>query len=217
MTISEKKCLKEWLQRHFRRRKTPKLYRGQEKFHAAYEKYQIGIGTYGIPHVHDWDEGTTLEIGAYTSIADDVHIFLGGHHRCDWISQYPFPVFVEEAAHIRDYGGTRGNVIIGNDVWLASGCSILSGVSIGDGAVVAARAVVTRDVEPYAVVAGNPASLIRYRFEREIREALQKIAWWHWPEAEIRQICKLLCSNDLRGFLAYAEARQRQEIRGANG
>ena len=217
MGKSEEKNLKGWLRHHLRRQKTPKLYRGQEKFSAVYADYSVGIGTYGIPHVHDWHEGSTLRIGAYTSIADDVHIFLGGHHRCDWVSQYPFPAFMEEAANIRDYGGTRGDVIIGNDVWLASGCTILSGVTIGDGAVVAARAVVSRDVEPYAVVAGNPATRIRYRFEQAVRAALLSSAWWGWPEEEVRRVVALLCSSDPEAFLAYVSRRRVQDTRGAKG
>jgi hypothetical protein len=124
------------------------------------------------------------------------------------VSSYPFPAFLEEAKGIEDFGGTRGDVTIGNDVWLASGCTILSGVKVGDGAVVAARAVVSRDVAPYAIVAGNPARLIRYRFEQEMRDALLTSAWWTWPEAEVRKVIPLLCSNDLAKFLAYAKARQ---------
>jgi len=199
------------------RKRVPKFYRGQEKFRARYPEYEIGLGTYGIPVVHDWHEGAVLRIGSYTSIADDVHIFLGGHHRTDWVSQYPFPAFVEEARHIGEFGGTRGNVLVGNDVWLASGCTILSGVTVGDGAVVAARTVVSRDVEPYSIVAGNPARHIRYRFEREVREALLASEWWLWPESEVRCVVDLLCSNDLSAFIAYAEKRRFQRGSGANG
>lgn len=188
--------------------KPPKFYRAQIKFNERYPDYKIGVGTYGCPIVHDWKEGTTLRIGAYTSIADEVHIFLGGHHRTDWITSFPFPEFIKEASHIQDYGGTNGNVSVGNDVWLASGCCILSGVTIGDGAVVAARAVVTRDVEPYSIVAGNPAKHIRYRFDEQTRQALLDSAWWTWPEAEIRSIAPMLCSPDLNRFFAYIKQRK---------
>jgi len=171
-----------------------------------------------MPIVHDWSEGTVLRVGAYTSIADDVHIFLGGHHRIDWVSTYPFPAYLEEAHQISDFGGTNGDVNIGNDVWLGSGSTILSGVTVGDGAVIAARAVVTRNVAPYAIVAGNPARQIRWRFEQEeIRAALLASAWWSWPESEIRQIVQLLCSDDLQHFLDYAAKRKTaQEACGAN-
>jgi chloramphenicol O-acetyltransferase type B len=199
--------LAKWWSRCLGRKKTPKFYRGQEKFRERYPEHQMGVGTYGLPVVHDWNEGTTLVIGAYTSIADDVHIFLGGHHRTDWISCFPFPAFIEEAKHIANSGGTRGNVVIGNDAWLASGCTILSGVVVGDGAVVAARAVVTRDVAPYSIVAGNPAKVVGWRFDEKTREALSASAWWSWPENEVRRIAPLLCSSRLDEFLAYVQRR----------
>ena len=160
-----------------------------------------------MPIVHDWNEGTILSVGAYTSIADEVHIFLGGHHRIDWISAYPFPAFIEEAKHVQGFGGSRGDVIIGNDVWLASGCTILSGVTVGDGAVVAARAVVSRDVPAYAIVAGNPARIVGWRFDEATRDRLLQSSWWKWPESEIRKISPLLCSDRLEDFFAYADRR----------
>lgn len=197
--------LTEQLYRLFHRQPTlPKLHRAQHKFRVRYPDYSIGVGTYGMPIVHDWQEGTTLSIGAYTSIAKDVHIFLGGHHRTDWISCFPFPAFIEEAANIQGYGGTRGDVMIGNDVWLAFGCTILSGVTIGDGAVVAARSVVTRCVAPYQIVAGNPAKPIGWRFDEETRSALLTSRWWSWPEEEIRTVSGLLCSDRIDEFLKYA-------------
>lgn len=205
--------LRDWWLRYVARRdrrRLPKFLRGQAKFRARYPGYEIGIGTYGMPKVHDWHEGSTLRIGAYCSIAEDVNILLGGHHRTDWVSSYPFPEFIEEARHIPDFGGTRGDVTIGNDVWLGIGCTILSGVHIGDGAVVAARAVVTRDVEPYAIVAGNPARIVRWRFDETTRAALLATAWWSWPETEIRRIVPLLCSDDPGAFLAYAAQRGTQ-------
>ncbi|WP_263769852.1 CatB-related O-acetyltransferase [Propionivibrio soli] len=208
---------RSWLRKALGRERIPKFYRGRAKFLERYPNYEIGYGTYGLPFVHDWHEGTTLRIGSYTSIADDVHIFLGGHHRTDWVASFPFPAFLEEAAHIASYGGSHGDVNIGNDVWLASGCTILSGVTVGDGAVVAARAVVTKDVAPYSIVAGNPARHVRFRFEEETRAALLASAWWTWPESEVREIVALLCSTDVSAFLDYAYRRAGQTTSGANG
>jgi acetyltransferase-like isoleucine patch superfamily enzyme len=185
----------------------PRFYRSQQRFRKRYPDYQVGLGTYGIPEVHDWDEGTTLRIGSYCSIADNVRIFLGGQHRTDWVSCYPFPAYLPEAKHIESFGGSRGDVVIGSDVWLCSHCFILSGVTVGHGAVIASGAVVTRDVPPYAVIAGNPAQQVRWRFDEETRTALLQSAWWEWPESEIRQIVDKLCSNDLAGFIAYARSR----------
>lgn len=185
----------------------PRFKRPQSRFRERYPLYQIGLGSYGMPVVHDWNEGSTLQIGSYCSIASNVQIFLGGLHRTDWVSSYPFPAYLPEAAHIEGFGGTRGNVVIGSDVWLCSNCTILSGVSVGHGAVVASSAVVTRDVAPYSVVAGNPARHIRWRFDEETRTALLESAWWEWPEEEIRHIVEKLCNNDIAEFIAYARSR----------
>lgn len=180
----------------------------QEKFRRKYPTYQLGAGTYGLPIVHDENQGTTLEIGAYCSIASGVQIFLGNHHRTDWISSYPFPAFIEEARHIANFGISRGNVIIGSDVWLCANCTILSGVTIGHGAVVASGAVVTKDVEPYSIVAGNPAKTVRFRFDADTRLALLEIAWWNWPIDEVRKIVGLLCSDQVHDLISYAKIRK---------
>lgn len=199
-----------WWQRRLerrRRKRLPRILRAPAKFRARYPDYEIGVGSYGVPTVHDWHEGSTLRIGAYCSIADGVNILLGGHHRVDWVTTYPFPQFIEEARDITGFNGTRGDVVIGNDVWLGTGCTILSGVTVGDGAVVAAQSVVTRDVPPYAIVAGNPARTVRWRFDEPTRVDLLASAWWTWPDAEIRHVVSLLCSDNLDAFLAYAKSR----------
>lgn len=188
-------------------RKLPKLFRGPAKFLQRYPHYQIGIGTYGLPVVHDWQEGSTLVIGSYTSIAEQVEIFLGGQHRSDWVSTYPFPAMIDEAKNIQGYAVSRGDVVIGSDVWLCTHAIILSGVTVGHGAVVAAGAVVSRDVAPYSVVAGNPARHIRWRFAPELCQALLATAWWEWPEQEVRSISSLLCSERVDEFLDYARQR----------
>jgi len=185
----------------------PRLLKPQVRFSKRYPTYSIGIGTYGMPVVHDWQEDSTLVIGSYCSIADNVQIFLGGQHRTDWVSTYPFPAYLAEAAHIKEFGGSRGDVVIGSDVWLCANITILSGVTIGHGAVIGSGAVISRNVEPYAVMAGNPAQRVRWRFDKEVRDELLNTAWWEWPEAEIRQIVDKLCSPDLSAFLAYARSR----------
>ena len=193
----------------------PRLYRAQVRFRRRYPDYEIGVGTYGMPVVHDWHEGSTLRIGCYCSIANNVQILLGGQHRTDWVSTFPFPAYLPQAAHISGYGGTRGDVEIGHDVWLCNDSIILSGVKIGHGAVVASGAVVTRDVEPYSVVAGNPARPIRWRFDEPQRQALLEIAWWDWPEQDIAAAVERLCSTDIADFIAFAQARQRSNSRHA--
>ena len=182
--------------------------RQQVKFRKCYPDYKLGIATYGMPVVHDWNEGSTLKIGAYCSIAGNVQIFLGGQHTINWVSSYPFPAFFTEAKHIKNLEGTKGDVVIGNDVWLCANCTILSGVTIGDGAVIASGAVVSRDVEPYAIMAGNPAKQVRWRFEESVRLALLESAWWNWPEEEIKQVVDKLCSDNISDFIAYVHSRK---------
>jgi chloramphenicol O-acetyltransferase type B len=186
--------------------------RQQIKFKKHYPNFEIGFASYGLPKVHDYHEGTVVKIGAYCSIASNVQIFLGGQHRSNWVSNYPFPFFFEMQAEYREQyirGGSRGDVIIGSDVWLCANCSILSGVTIGHGAVVASGAVISRDVPPYAVMAGNPAKLIKWRFDEATRASLLEAKWWGWPEDEIRQILDKICSDNPDDFLEYARTRQR--------
>ncbi|MHB9158913.1 MAG: CatB-related O-acetyltransferase [Thiobacillus sp.] len=166
-------------------------------------RIEIGAHTYGAPRVRWWGERANLHIGKYCSIAEGVEIFLGGNHRTDWVSTYPFPLFRQwpEAKHIEGHPATRGDVTIGNDVWLGAGCVILSGVTIGNGAVIGCRSVVARDVPDYAIVAGNPATLVRMRFDAATISALLECSWWNWEPARIRSKMKLLLSADIDGFL----------------
>lgn len=184
-------------------------YSSRKKFLKTYPAYELGKGTYGFPHVLDWHQGTTLKIGNYCSIARNVEIFLGGSHRMDWASTFPFVKFYPELNHlVQEFGLTNGDVIIGNDVWLGRDCKIMSGVTIGDGAVVAAGAIVTENIPPYAIVGGIPAKVIRYRFDEDTIHALLDSKWWDWPEAEIRKITPMLCTTDLSNLIAYAKNRQ---------
>ncbi len=166
----------------------------------AYRHYAIGAHTYGSPRVLSWDETTSLAIGRYCSIARGVTIALGGEHRSDWVTTYPFGEFWPEAAGIEGHPRSRGDVVIGNDVWIGLDALILSGVTIGDGAVIGARAVVTKDVPPYAVVAGNPAQVVKYRFDDETIARLLAIRWWDWPEAKVREHLSALMSPDVAAF-----------------
>jgi acetyltransferase-like isoleucine patch superfamily enzyme len=165
------------------------------------DRYTIGDHTYGKPSVMSWNEGTSLTIGKYCSISADVTIFLGGEHRIDWVSTYPFSALWEEAKSISGHPSTKGDVIIGNDVWIGYGATLLSGVTIGDGAAIGACSVVTRDVPPYAIAAGNPAQVIRYRFDEETVQKLLQIKWWDWPDEKVKQNVHLICSDSIHAFL----------------
>lgn len=167
--------------------------------------FSIGAYSYGRPKVRFPESGRRLTIGRYCSIADKVEILLGGNHRLDWASTYPFAAMrghFPEAEAPEEYHSSRGDVVIGHDVWLGSGCMILSGVTVGHGAVVAARAVVSRDVPPYAIVAGNPARVIRTRFAPDQIEALVATAWWDRPQEEVSRLVPLLQSERIEDLLA---------------
>lgn len=168
---------------------------------AAYSAFEIGAGTYGTPVVLSWGEGAKVQIGNYCSIAAGVTILLGGEHRTDWVTTYPFNIMCDEASDILGTPKTRGSVIIENDVWIGREALIISGVRVGNGAVIGARSVVTKNVAPYTIVAGNPARVIRERFTMEQRNALLKIGWWNWPEAQIRAAISLLLSGKVDEFI----------------
>jgi chloramphenicol O-acetyltransferase type B len=166
--------------------------------------YDIGDYTYGSPDVFSYGEGARLRIGKYGSIASGVQIFLGGNHRPDWVTTYPFPVLDGDwpgAAGIVGTPLSKGDVVIGNDVWIGYGATILSGVRIGDGAVIGAMAVVTKDVPDYAIVAGNPARVVKMRFDDTSIARLLEIKWWDWPAERVDANTPLLCSNRVAEFL----------------
>lgn len=154
--------------------------------------------------IKQWNEGAALRIGAFCSFADKITVFLGGNHRADWISTFPFGLMHQEELGDEVIPGnpaTKGDVVVGNDVWVGSGVTILSGVSIGDGAVLGANACVTKDVLPYRIVGGNPARVLKQRFDDETIALLLKLKWWTLPTPEIKKITKTLCSKPDKGAL----------------
>ena len=165
---------------------------------------EMGEGSYGSPEVHGSVGAHKLKIGKYCSIAGGVTVWLGGEHRHDWVTTYPFSVLNPEVAgHIQGHPKSKGDVIIGNDVWIGASAFILSGVTIGDGAVVGARAVVAKDVPPYSIVVGNPARVIKYRFEEDTIQKLLKIKWWNWSKREIYAAMHLLLASDIDAFIVH--------------
>jgi acetyltransferase-like isoleucine patch superfamily enzyme len=143
----------------------------------------------------------------FCSIANGVTIELGGIHRSDLVTTYPFKAFPDSWRRAKDLKSeevdaiSKGDVIIGNDVWIGHEAVILSGARIGDGAVIGAGAVVTKDVEPYSIVAGNPARLIRKRFDDETIRKLLEIKWWDWPVEKINENLQIICSTDISRML----------------
>jgi acetyltransferase-like isoleucine patch superfamily enzyme len=182
--------------------------RRQEEARALHDLVDRGLlvmgrHTYGIPTVHTY-RGSERKavIGAFCSISPGVTIITGGIHPQDWVSLYPFRInWKMEGAFADGMPYSRGDVAIGCDVWLGTDAMVLSGVTIGHGSIVAARSVVTRDVPPYAIVAGCPARVVRYRFPPEMIDQLLRIAWWNWDDARIREAVPLLCDSDVERFV----------------
>ena len=148
----------------------------------------VGMHTYGLPDVLFWDYRTRLEIGKFCSIAQGAVFILGGNHRTDWVSTFPFNAFPEKWPQAKSIEGeisTNGDIIVGNDVWIGHGAIILSGVKIGNGAIIGAGSIVTKDVEDFAIVGGNPARIIRYRFNKATRSRISGTEWWNWSEERI--------------------------------
>ena len=141
-----------------------------------------------------------LIIGKFCSIASGAKfLFNGGNHKSDSYVNYPFSIFNElwnTDLKVNESWENRGDIIIGNDVWIGYEAMIMAGVKIGNGARIATRAVVTRDVNPYEIVGGIPAKLIKKRFDEETIELLEKIRWWDMNETEIRRIIPSLMTNN---------------------
>ncbi len=140
-----------------------------------------------------------LIIGKFCAIASKVRFIMTGDHKLDGISTYPFPIFGngwEDAFNPFDLP-VKGDIVIGHDVWLGYDALIKNGVTIGNGAIIATRAVVVKDVPAYSIVAGNPAKVVKMRFDNKTIERLEKIAWWNWDIEKITKNLSLICHLDV--------------------
>ncbi len=182
----------------------------------------IRVGRYsyysGYYHGHDFDacarylapdrdDVDKLIIGSFCSIGSGASFIMAGNqgHRTDWIATYPFFYMQDEQAFAAATDGfcRAGDTVIGNDVWIGAEAMIMPGVRVGNGAVIAARAVVTRSVPAYTVVAGMPARAVRRRFDDACCALLEEMQWWDWPLERIRDAMPLLCSSHVRELYAY--------------
>lgn len=142
--------------------------------------------------------GDRLVIGSFCAIASRARFFMnGGNHDMRALSTFPFGIFGGEWAKVAPGGASRGDTVVGSDVWIGYGAVIMPGVRIGHGAVVGAGALVTADVEPYAVVGGNPARVIRKRFPAQVVERLLDLSWWDWPVERITANVERIASADV--------------------
>jgi acetyltransferase-like isoleucine patch superfamily enzyme len=151
-------------------------------------KYTYGVGNIVLAHHQN---SPPLKIGRFCSIAGNVKIFTGAYHRSDWITTYPFG-----SQHKNIFGGeipvgfphSNGGVTIGSDVWIGNSATIMSGVTIGDGAVIAANSHVIKNVAPYEIVGGNPAKHIKFRFPQPVIDRLVSLKWWELNDETISRI-----------------------------
>ncbi|MBA6412065.1 type B chloramphenicol O-acetyltransferase [Parahaliea sp. F7430] len=154
-----------------------------------------------------------LIIGSFCSIGSGAVFMMAGNqgHRHDWVSTFPF-FYQENDSFVAAKDGFQraGNTVIGSDVWIGSEAMIMPGVAIGHGAIIASRAVVTKDVADYEVVASNPAKHIKYRFSEENIKMLLEMQWWTWSDSELKGCMNLLCSTDIEGLYQHwlAEIRK---------
>ena len=181
----------------------------------------ILVGRYsyysGYYHGHSFDDcarylsaepgSDRLIVGSFCSIASGAVFMMAGNqgHRNDWLSTFPFFYMDEEPAFAGALDAYRpaGDTVIGSDVWIGSEAMVMPGVRIGHGAMIGSRALVTRDVDPYTIVGGNPARPIRKRFPDDAIALLLETAWWDWPLDHIRKAMPLLCAGDAAALHRY--------------
>lgn len=180
---------------------------------------QIEIGDFSYYHSFDDPKGfednvkylfdfigDKLEIGKFCSIAHGAEFLMnGGNHLTDTVSSFPLGIFGHGWSDaMPDAWPNKGDLIVGNDVWIGYGATLMAGITIGHGAVIASKAVVTRDVPPYAIVGGNPARIIRTRHSDEDVKTLLDIAWWDWPIERITQHAKTIATGSAAELSAIA-------------
>lgn len=151
------------------------------------ERVKAGKHTYGELHILSYlPEIEHLEIGSYVSIAPDVHFILGGEHQTETLFTYPLRS-VTTGNHTPEDAQSKGAIIVEDEAWIGYGATILSGVRIGKGSIVAAKSVVTKDVPPYSIVAGNPAKVIKYRLQEEIIPIVSRLHLNNIPQEKIEK------------------------------
>jgi len=145
--------------------------------------------------------GDKLIIGKFCAIAKGIEFVMNGaNHRMKSITTYPFNIMGggwEKAAPTLEDLPLKGDTVVGNDVWIGQNVTVMPGVNIGDGSIIAANSVVTKDVPAYRIAGGNPCKIIKKRFDDELIDYLLKLKWWDWPEEKIFKNLELLCTSDL--------------------
>ncbi|MGH2623530.1 MAG: CatB-related O-acetyltransferase, partial [Sphingobacterium sp.] len=144
---------------------------------------------------------------SFTSIGSGASFIMAGNqgHRYDWVSSFPFYYMPEVDVFSGSENGYKsaGDTVIGNDVWIGSEAMIMPGVKIGDGAVIGSRALVTKNVAPYEIMGGNPAKVIKKRFDDKEIEMLLEMRWWNWSDDRLKNAMPILCSANISELYHY--------------
>jgi len=184
----------------------PNILAGKYSYYSGYYHGHAfdDCARYLFPDREDVDK---LIIGSYCSIGSGASFIMAGNqgHRYDWISSFPFFYMPEVPAFRDSADGFRGagDTVVGNDVWIGSEAMIMPGITIGDGAVIGSRALVTKDVAPYTIVGGNPAKPLKMRFSDRHIALLLEMKWWDWEEAILAAAIPVLCSDDIDALYAF--------------
>lgn len=169
----------------------------------------VGAFSYGQPLIiRSWRglncciEDNKLTIGKFCSLADSIEVFMGGNHMMNWITTFSLGMI---GINLPLQVGNNGDINIENDVWIGSQATIMSGVTIGNGACIGAKTVVAKNIPPYSIAVGNPARVVRKRFDDASIEKLLTIKWWDWHIVKIQQAGTLLASGNVQGLVEFHE------------
>ena len=166
---------------------------------------KCGKFSYGSPKIHRWGNKGKILIGSFCSFGPNIDIYMGADHRFDFITTSPLGADTFNNAFSKAHKNfllDRGDLIIGNDVWVGAESKIFSGIEIGTGAIIGAGSVIRKNIEPYTIVYGNPAKEISKRFNEKIIKRLLDSEWWNLNDDNINELSNLLLSNNVDSFLA---------------
>lgn len=162
---------------------------------------EVGDFTYGVPQINFIrHKNAHITIGKFCSFANGVKLFAGGEHHKEYVSTYPFSMFFRGRYSVGTHAEAKGPITIGNDVWFGADAKVMSGVTIGDGAIIGAGAVVAKNIPPYAIVAGNPAKIISFRFDNETIKRLLDIKWWNWDYSMLDKAVPYIQSSNMEAL-----------------
>jgi acetyltransferase-like isoleucine patch superfamily enzyme len=168
----------------------------------------VGKWSYGSPKIYRYNWKNKIYIGNFCSIGPEVKIIIGGNHRTDWVTTSPLPdenfnfdnTFAN-ARKIKNFNLSKGDLFIKNDVWIGAFSIILSGITLGNGCVIAAGSVVTKDVKPYTIVGGVPAKFLRSRFNKKQSKFLNESGWWDLEDEKINFLSQYLLNKNVSEFI----------------